>query len=86
MKLVSLVGGAIGMVAVAAIVVSIGSSHADAQGGRGSAPTTDWTTYGSNLASHRYSPADQITKDNFNDLRIAWRLKTDVLGSRPDTL
>ena len=23
-------------------------------------------TYGGNLASHRYSPADQITKDNFN--------------------
>ena len=28
-----------------------------------------WTTYGGNLASHRYSPADQITKDNFNQLR-----------------
>jgi quinoprotein glucose dehydrogenase len=55
------------------------------------APTTggrslEWTTYGSNLASHRYSPADQITKDNFNRLQIAWRLKTDFLGPRPDTL
>ncbi len=45
-----------------------------------------WTTYGANLASHRYSPADQITKDNFNRLQIAWRLKTDFLGPRPDTL
>jgi glucose dehydrogenase len=55
-----------------------------------SAPTTgpsfEWTTYGSNLASHRYSPADQITKDNFNRLQIAWRLKTDFLGPTPDTL
>ena len=45
-----------------------------------------WPTYGSNLASHRYSPADQLTKENFGKLQIAWRLKTDFLGPRPDTL
>jgi quinoprotein glucose dehydrogenase len=49
-------------------------------------PDTAWTTYGGNLASQRYSPADQITKDNFNQLEIAWRLSTDFLGPRPDTL
>jgi quinoprotein glucose dehydrogenase len=49
-------------------------------------PSFEWPTYGSNLASHRYSPAEQITKDNFNRLQIAWRLKTDFLGPRPDTL
>ena len=49
-------------------------------------PSFEWTTYGGNLASHRYSPADQITKDNFNRLQIAWRLKTDFLGPTPDTL
>lgn len=49
-------------------------------------PDTAWTTYGGNLASHRYSPAEQITRDNFNQLEIAWRLKTDFLGPRPDTL
>ena len=57
---------------------------------RSSPPTTgpsfEWLTYGANLASHRYSPADQITKDNFNRLQIAWRLKTDFLGPAPDTL
>jgi len=45
-----------------------------------------WPTYGGNLASHRYSPLDQIDKHNFKDLRIAWRLRTDFLGPRPDTL
>ena len=50
------------------------------------APDTGWTTYGGNLASQRYSAADQITRDNFNQLEIAWRLKTDFLGPRPDTL
>jgi len=49
-------------------------------------PSFEWTTYGGNLASHRYTPADQITKDNFNRLQIAWRLKTDFLGPTPDTL
>jgi len=48
--------------------------------------STEWTTYGANLASHRYSPADQITRDNFNRLQIAWRLKTDFLGPTRDTL
>jgi quinoprotein glucose dehydrogenase len=52
--------------------------------GRG--PDTAWTTYGGNLASQRYSPADQVTKDNFNQLEIAWRLNTDFLGPRPDSL
>ena len=51
-----------------------------------SGATLSWPTYGSNLASHRYSPADQITRDNFSKLQIAWRLKTDFLGPRPDTL
>jgi quinoprotein glucose dehydrogenase len=47
---------------------------------------TEWTTYGGNLASQRYSALDQINADNFKDLEIAWRLPTDFLGPRPDTL
>ena len=46
----------------------------------------EWTTYGANLASHRYSPLDQINAENFKDLEIAWRLNTDLLGPRPDAL
>jgi len=44
----------------------------------------EWTTYGGDLASTRYSPLDQITKDNFNSLEIAWRFKTDAMGPRPE--
>jgi len=44
----------------------------------------EWTTYGGDLASTRYSPLDQINKDNFNTLEVAWRLKTDFLGPRPE--
>src|SRR6266699_7185749 len=44
----------------------------------------EWTTYGGDLASTRYAPLDQITKDNFNKLEVAWRFKTDFLGPRPE--
>jgi quinoprotein glucose dehydrogenase len=73
------------VVAATSLVFSVGGSGARAQGGTAK-PGTNWPTYGGNLASQRYSPADQITKDNFNKLEIAWRLKTDFLGPRPDTL
>src|SRR6476469_1271413 len=44
----------------------------------------EWATYGGDLASTRYSPLDQITKDNFNTLEIAWRFKTDSMGPRTE--
>jgi quinoprotein glucose dehydrogenase len=44
----------------------------------------EWTTYGGDLASSRYSPLDQIDKDNFGKLEVAWRFKTDSLGPRPE--
>ena len=44
----------------------------------------EWRTYGSDLFSTRYKPFDQINKDNFNNLEVAWRLKTDNLGPRPE--
>src|SRR4051794_26666331 len=44
----------------------------------------EWPTYGGDLASTRYSPLDQINKDNFNKLEVAWRFKTDALGPRQE--
>jgi quinoprotein glucose dehydrogenase len=44
----------------------------------------EWRSYGADLASTRYKPFDQINKDNFNNLEVAWRFKTDNLGPRPE--
>jgi quinoprotein glucose dehydrogenase len=44
----------------------------------------EWRTYGADLASTRYSPLDQINRDNFSKLQVAWRFKTDNLGPRPE--
>src|SRR6266511_4243923 len=62
--------------ALAATAVSVGGQTKSRVG--------EWRTYGGDLASTRYSPLDQINKDNFNKLEVAWRLKTDFLGPRPE--
>ena len=48
------------------------------------APSGEWRTYGGDLASTRYAPLDQINRDNFNTLQVAWRFKTDAFGPRPE--
>ncbi len=34
--------------------------------------TVEWTTLGNDFAHTRYSPADQISADNFDQLEVAW--------------
>ena len=34
--------------------------------------TVEWTTLGNDFAHTRFSPADQITVENFEDLEVAW--------------
>jgi quinoprotein glucose dehydrogenase len=85
-KVLRVTGSVLVVVVVAAFALSAAGSGARAQTARAAQPGTNWLTYGGDLASRRYSPADEITKDNFNRLEIAWRLKTNVLGPRPDTL
>jgi quinoprotein glucose dehydrogenase len=45
---------------------------------------TEWPSYGADLAGTRYRPLDQINAANFSDLEIAWRIKTDNFGDRPE--
>jgi glucose dehydrogenase len=49
-----------------------------------STATGDWPAYTGDTRGSRYSPLSQITAANFNDLEVAWRFKTDNLGSRPE--
>jgi glucose dehydrogenase len=44
----------------------------------------DWPSYTGDTRGTRYSPLDQINGANFNDLEVAWRFKTDNLGTRPE--
>jgi quinoprotein glucose dehydrogenase len=69
---------------VALLVGAIASLTVALQGQTAKPRGAEWPAYGADLASTRYSPLDQITRDNFNKLEVAWRLKTDALGPRPE--
>jgi len=44
----------------------------------------EWPHWGGDLGNTKYSPLDQINRDNVKTLRIAWRWKADNYGPRPD--
>jgi quinoprotein glucose dehydrogenase len=50
-------------------------------------PTTtngEWPAYTADVRGSKYSPLSQIDASNFNTLEVAWRFKTDNLGTRPE--
>ena len=60
-------------------LLGIGASPAAGQTGNG-----EWRSYGGDIANTRYAPLDQITAENFDELEVAWRLKTDNFGPAPE--
>jgi quinoprotein glucose dehydrogenase len=44
----------------------------------------EWPAYHGDYRNHHYSPLAEINADNFNKLEVAWRLKTDNFGNRPE--
>ncbi|HEY1911132.1 MAG TPA: PQQ-binding-like beta-propeller repeat protein [Vicinamibacterales bacterium] len=71
------------VVAVGAAVVwmTVGTSS---QTSMPSTKNGDWTAYTADIRGTRYAPLDQINASNFNKLEVAWRFKTDNLGTRPE--
>ena len=63
------------------LFVLLGSAAIGAQQGT---TAGEWRTWGGDLGVTRYAPLDQINAGNFKDLEVAWRFRTDNLGSRPD--
>src|SRR3984893_1022153 len=52
--------------------------------GQTGARNGEWPHWGGDLGNTKYSPLDQINRDNVKSLRIAWRWKADNYGPRPD--
>ena len=44
----------------------------------------EWPMYTADLRGSKYSPLDQINATNFSKLEVAWRIKTDNFGPRPE--
>ena len=54
-----------------------------------STPSTkngEWPAYTADVRGSKYSPLDQINAGNFNKLEVAWRFKTDNLGTRDSVI
>ena len=70
------------LVVVIALVMALGAAPpAAAQHG---ARNGEWRHYGGDAGGTKYSPLDQIDRDNVADLEIVWRWKTDNFGPRLD--
>ena len=66
------------------VAMMMTSSHALAQAAANRAPYVNWSSYNADIKGSRYLPLDQINASNFSKLEVAWRFKTDALGSRPE--
>src|SRR6185295_16103012 len=70
--------------AVGAAAIVFGTSGARGQAPAPATKNGDWTHYTADVRGSKYSPLDQINASNFNSLEVAWRFKTDNLGTRPE--
>jgi quinoprotein glucose dehydrogenase len=52
--------------------------------GEPSTKNGEWPHYNADLKGSRYSPLKQIDASNFNNLEVAWRVKTDNFGPFPE--
>jgi|KBSMisStandDraft_5_1062788.scaffolds.fasta_scaffold10589_4 quinoprotein glucose dehydrogenase len=73
--------------ALAATVVGLVWISVEVSGQNTGQPSTkngEWPAYTADIRGSRYSPLDQINAANFKKLEVAWRFKTDNLGTRPE--
>src|SRR5579859_122192 len=69
--------------ALGATYLTVGT-HGQTATGFPSTKNGDWIAYTSDNHGTKYSPLDQINAANFNKLEVAWKFKTDNLGTRPE--
>ena len=65
-------------------VVALAGLRLPAQGVPAGTSAGEWPSYHGNNRNHHYSPLAQVTAANFNSLEVAWRIKTDNFGNRPE--
>jgi quinoprotein glucose dehydrogenase len=61
---------------VALVGLPLGAQPVPLHAQRGAPQNGEWRTYGGDPGNSKYSPLDQITRDNFSRLRVAWRWKS----------
>src|SRR5919106_498318 len=66
---------------VAALAASARSTEVDSQ----KADRDQWPAYGGDPGGTRYSTLDQVTRENVEDLRVAWTYRTGELGQNAES-
>src|SRR2546421_7162824 len=74
----------VSIAAACAVVGSTARLSGQTQSGQPSTKNGEWAYYTADVRGSKYSPLDQINASNFNQLEVAWRFKTDNLGTRPE--
>ncbi len=64
------------MILLAVWVTPVSAQHDTTKG--------EWTSYSADVESTRYSPLDQINKENVGELEILWRWQAGTYGSTPE--
>ena len=72
----------LGLGVTAAVWPTAGSG----QGTAARPPAGEWRNYGNDEKSTRYSPLDQINRDNVKNLQVAWTWKFDNFGTPAETV
>jgi quinoprotein glucose dehydrogenase len=70
---------------VIAAIVAVGCAEFGTQHHAAVPNSGEWLTWGGDLAYSRYSPLDQIRRNNVATLQVAWRWRGLPLNQRPDT-
>jgi glucose dehydrogenase len=81
-KTMTRVAPVLAVVALGAVWMTVRTSGQTT--GMPSTKNGDWTHYTADVRGTKYSPLDQINATNFSKLEVAWRFKTDNLGTRPE--
>jgi quinoprotein glucose dehydrogenase len=64
------------MILFALWVTPVSAQHGTTKG--------EWTSYSADVGSTRYSPLDQINKENVGELEVLWRWQAGTYGSTPE--
>ena len=71
------------LAAVTIVALTTGALLARTSGQAPSSTQADsgnWIYYGGDARNWRYKPFDQVNAQNFRELQVAWRFRTDNLG------
>jgi quinoprotein glucose dehydrogenase len=76
----------LGLLALLAALPFTGRTQNNPATAPAAGPTVQWRSYAGDERTDRYSPLDQINRDNVKNLQIAWTWRFDNYGTTTETL